>query len=274
MTDFQRSPSKPSAAAADDVSTSSAVSPVPPRTLVTPVAATTASATADSAATVTVKSTPDGADISVDGKFVGNTPSTLKLAPGDHTISIESLGFKNWQRTTTLSLPEDLEAADVNLNNAVCYELIASGNYVMARKLLDFALDTLKKHSDENMRRTFVINRAQVYKCLGMNDECLRILNQEDWSASSDKLKLGVAVLSEDFNKASELMPRLAETSDFAESFYKEWPLFRDFRKSSEFLAAYQKVYHRAFTVEEVSQAVDMGAAESAEVVPPAEGSA
>jgi PEGA domain-containing protein len=34
--------------------------------------------------TVVLKSTPDGADVAVDGKYVGSTPSTLKLAPGDH----------------------------------------------------------------------------------------------------------------------------------------------------------------------------------------------
>jgi hypothetical protein len=53
--------------------------------------------------TVVLKSTPDGADITVDGKYVGSTPSTLKLAPGDHTISIEKAAFKPWQRTVTLS---------------------------------------------------------------------------------------------------------------------------------------------------------------------------
>lgn len=53
--------------------------------------------------TITIKSTPDGADISVDGKYVGGTPSTLKLPPGEHTISIEKSTFKAWQRAITLS---------------------------------------------------------------------------------------------------------------------------------------------------------------------------
>lgn len=52
---------------------------------------------------VTIKSAPDGADISVDGKYVGSTPSNLRLAPGDHAISLEKSGFKRWQRTITLS---------------------------------------------------------------------------------------------------------------------------------------------------------------------------
>lgn len=52
---------------------------------------------------VAVTSTPDGADITVDGKFVGSTPSTLQLTPGDHTIGIEKSGFTMWQRTMTLT---------------------------------------------------------------------------------------------------------------------------------------------------------------------------
>jgi PEGA domain len=75
-----------------------------------PAAATTTPAAAAQAATdakdaelstVIVKSTPDGADIVVDGKYVGSTPSTIRLAPGDHAISVEKAGFTSWQRTMT-----------------------------------------------------------------------------------------------------------------------------------------------------------------------------
>jgi hypothetical protein len=47
---------------------------------------------------VEIKSTPDGADITVDEKFMGNTPSTLRLPPGDHKIRIEKSGFKTWEK--------------------------------------------------------------------------------------------------------------------------------------------------------------------------------
>lgn len=52
---------------------------------------------------VDVKSTPDGADITVDDKYMGSTPSTLKLAAGDHKIKVEKAGFKTWERTLTVS---------------------------------------------------------------------------------------------------------------------------------------------------------------------------
>jgi PEGA domain-containing protein len=52
---------------------------------------------------VEIKSTPDGAEITVDDKFMGSTPSTLKLAPGDHKIKLEKSGFKVWEKTLTVN---------------------------------------------------------------------------------------------------------------------------------------------------------------------------
>jgi len=61
--------------------------------------------------TVVCKSTPDGAEITIDGKFVGTTPSTLRLAPGDHTVLLQKTGFKDWSRSLTVS-----ESGDLNLD--------------------------------------------------------------------------------------------------------------------------------------------------------------
>jgi len=52
---------------------------------------------------LTIKSIPDGAEISINGKFVGSTPSTLRLKFGEHTISVKKTGFVLWERTITVS---------------------------------------------------------------------------------------------------------------------------------------------------------------------------
>ena len=52
---------------------------------------------------VSVASTPDGADIEVDGAFVGSTPSVIELGPGEHSIVIRKLGYKPWQRKLKLA---------------------------------------------------------------------------------------------------------------------------------------------------------------------------
>jgi hypothetical protein len=48
---------------------------------------------------VAISSDPDGAEVYLDGKFVGNAPETLKLPAGSHTIQLKSAGRADWQRT-------------------------------------------------------------------------------------------------------------------------------------------------------------------------------
>ena len=53
---------------------------------------------ANPGARLNIKSNPDAADIEIDGNFVGNTPSSLELLPGDHNVVIKKPGYKNWER--------------------------------------------------------------------------------------------------------------------------------------------------------------------------------
>jgi len=50
-----------------------------------------------------ITSNPAGAEISVDGNFVGDTPSELAVATGIHTITISKHGYKPWDRKLTVS---------------------------------------------------------------------------------------------------------------------------------------------------------------------------
>jgi hypothetical protein len=64
---------------------------------------------------ISVSSTPADADISLDGSFVGNTPSEIDVTPGDHTLTISKSGFKSWERKFkatggTVNIKAELEA--------------------------------------------------------------------------------------------------------------------------------------------------------------------
>jgi hypothetical protein len=50
-----------------------------------------------------ITSNPPGAEISVDGNFVGDTPSELAVKTGLHTITISKRGYKPWERKLTVS---------------------------------------------------------------------------------------------------------------------------------------------------------------------------
>jgi PEGA domain-containing protein len=66
------------------------------------VAAPAAAAVVTEEVAVIFKSTPVGADISVDSKYVGSTPSTVRVPAGDHQITIEKSGYTAWKRNMTL----------------------------------------------------------------------------------------------------------------------------------------------------------------------------
>ena len=67
-----------------------------------------------SVGTVTILSTPEGADISVDGSFVGNAPAALKLSPGKHNIGVTQNGYKPWNRELSV-----ISGSEVKLNAAL-----------------------------------------------------------------------------------------------------------------------------------------------------------
>lgn len=48
-------------------------------------------------------STPSGAELTVDGRFVGSTPSVLSLSVGDHAVEVSLPGFAPWKRDLTVS---------------------------------------------------------------------------------------------------------------------------------------------------------------------------
>jgi hypothetical protein len=75
-----------------------------------------AAPTAPVQASLAIDSTPPGADIEVDGAFVGNTPSTVTVAPGSHQIAVKKKGFTDWTKTLnvtggTIHLNAELEQA-------------------------------------------------------------------------------------------------------------------------------------------------------------------
>ncbi len=51
---------------------------------------------------VILNSVPDGADVSVDDNFVGNTPATLKLPAGKHTVKVSQKGYADWSKDVSV----------------------------------------------------------------------------------------------------------------------------------------------------------------------------
>lgn len=58
---------------------------------------------------VSVVSVPDGADIYVDGKFVGNAPSTLSLSAGQHEVSVTTKNKSKWTRQLEVTADSEIQ---------------------------------------------------------------------------------------------------------------------------------------------------------------------
>jgi len=103
-------------------SSASATTPVPPTAAAANPAPVTASAPAAaqpvaaapsaSATQGTVKcnfsSTPAGAEITLDGQYIGSTPSVLKVSVGAHAVVISLPGFAPWKRDLTVTAGSEL----------------------------------------------------------------------------------------------------------------------------------------------------------------------
>ena len=62
-------------------------------------------------AKVAIHSTPDGAEIYLDGQLIGSTPSTLELPSGTHELSVRLSGYQDWTRSMRV-----LSGSEINLD--------------------------------------------------------------------------------------------------------------------------------------------------------------
>lgn len=68
---------------------------------------------------LTAISNPTNASVEIDGKFYGNTPTTIDIAPGEHTVLIRHRNYLN--RSIRADLPTDFNltvSADLGLSEA------------------------------------------------------------------------------------------------------------------------------------------------------------
>lgn len=142
--------------------------------------------------------------------------------------------------------PEELKEADNALNDVI-FQLLSSDQFPLAITLGRFAVDVLKKWGSDELRLYLKLNLAQAYKWNGAKDKCADIVEKEDWSARGNQIQLAVALLSDNYVEAVRLMKRIGTSGEVKEHHYKEWPIFREFRKRPEFLDAYQVIYGRPF---------------------------
>lgn len=154
------------------------------------------------------------------------------------------LGHVLWRKLQ----PDRLKEADRALHMAA-YDVLAEERYTLAKVLLHFAVDTLKKQSSEDIRCMNMINLAIAHNFSGEREQALAILKTKDWSASEEKFKLAVAVLEHRYTDAMRMMHTIGARGSISRVSYSSWPLFKEFRKRKEFLAAYRDLFGEEFVL-------------------------
>jgi len=102
----------PAPRAAVPVSSAPAAAPAPPTAAAQPVAAEKAEKVS-----CNFSSTPAGAEITLDGQYVGSTPSEIALTTGAHVVVFSMPGFAQWKRDLTV-LPRSELTVSATLQKA------------------------------------------------------------------------------------------------------------------------------------------------------------
>ena len=145
-------------------------------------------------------------------------------------------------------IANDLENADEALNE-ICYDLIQKEEFGLADILLDFATKTLPRHHNEMSKNVFIINQALSKYLAGNKEDSDKIINQKDWSASSNSFKIAVKVLKEEYEDAISIMKQIGKSEDVPRHAYQTWPLFKKMRETPTFLETYREIFDEEYKI-------------------------
>jgi hypothetical protein len=137
--------------------------------------------------------------------------------------------------------PSSLPQADKMLVE-IGYEILVQKDYVLARRIWDFACHDPKRHSSEEIRYMCVVNRAQAYKWSGDEETCAAILKAVDFSAAAYKFQIANAVLQDNFESTCSMMQKLGPDKEMKLA-YRIWPLFAKAKLNERFGATFEEVY-------------------------------
>lgn len=154
-------------------------------------------------------------------------------------------------------LPDERDKADASLVD-LSVNLITEEEYKLANVFLDFAReDYIQKKSSQHAQLLFLVNKAQALKWQGNEKEAIKLLDSIEWSVLSNNFQLARAVLIDDFKTAQKIMLKIGNDQEAISILaYREWPIFKEFRKSNEFLEAYEKIYNQPFSIVEKKSSI------------------
>nr|WP_156134843.1 hypothetical protein [Methylobacterium sp. ZNC0032] len=134
------------------------------------------------------------------------------------------------------------EDADSALNE-LAFELIFSRAYPLAESLLLFGTSTIKTHSNDRIKRMMTINLANAIRLQGRTEIANKIIDREDWSATSDDFQICAAAAKGNTKSVAEMMTKSDKSGTITSQNYRMWPIFRGMRTDPIFVNAFQATF-------------------------------
>lgn len=131
------------------------------------------------------------------------------------------LGHVLWRKL----IPSERGEADHHLNETG-YNLISVKQYQLAEKILDLGANSFKKHSSDSIRRYMIVNYANAIRLQDQQDRASKVLDNEDWSATSDIYQICVAAVKNDIETLCSLINKAGPNGEITIQSYRDWPVF------------------------------------------------
>jgi len=184
---------------------------------------------------------------SIEGVKVGDK---LEVTPDYLACGLELLaeiGIKLGFTLTRKCFPKEADDLDTHLIDIVL-DLLHRERLRLAENIANFGLSFKGKPANDRTHKIKILNYAQCQKWNGKRDQMLRTLGEIDWSASIRDFRLAVAVLKDELETAAKLMREIGKEGEIVDmGGYVGWPIFRQFRGTTEFFEAFQSIYGESF---------------------------
>lgn len=138
--------------------------------------------------------------------------------------------------------PKEIVIAATELNE-FAYRLITTRKYKAATAMLEFGLYEMKKQGSDATRKRMVVNYANVLKLGGNKTKANKILDDEDWSASTDEYRICVAAVREDVEAVIQMMKSVVDAKLMQINSFREWPVFEKIRADTKFIEAFEQTF-------------------------------
>lgn len=162
--------------------------------------------------------------------------------------NVSKIGFMLTHTLWRKIFPDEVDIADRAMNESIFF-LLEAKRWKMASEFGEFSMSSMmSKETSSMLKMIRIVNTALCLKHNGNQEQASKLLDEVDWSASIRDFKLAVAIINDNFEEASEIMIDIGKTGELInELAYYQWPLFEEFRGSSEFQVAFKEIYGTEF---------------------------